>query len=130
MNQLAICPRIFDASFVGDEVASEIIVQHGLALAEYAVAAIRRFNMSQEAFDVVLVGSVFKGPGTLLADTITTAIHRVAPHAQVVRSHFEPVIGALLLAYDALGLTVSESIYERLAATCPEPSFFNTNQGI
>jgi N-acetylglucosamine kinase-like BadF-type ATPase len=130
MNQLAICPRIFDASFAGDEVASEIIVRHGLALAEYAVAAIRRFNMSQEAFEVVLVGSVFKGPGTLLADTITTAIHRVAPHARVVRSHFEPVIGALLLAYDALGLTISEALYDRLAATCPRPAFFNTDQGI
>lgn len=128
-SQLALTPRVFEASFEGDEVASEMIVRHGLALAEYAVAAIRRFQMVQEAFDVVLVGSVFKGPGSLLPDTITMAIHRVAPHARVVRSHFEPVIGAVLLAYDALGLPASDAVYDRLASTCPEAAFFNTGQG-
>ena len=129
-NKLALCPRVFEASFAGDEVASEMIVRHGLALAEYAVAVIRRFQMGQQAFDVVLVGSVFKGPGSLLQDTIAMAIHRAAPHAQVVRSHFEPVIGALLLAYDALGLPVTEDMYDCLATTCPAPEFFNTEQGL
>jgi hypothetical protein len=114
----------------GDEVASGIIVRHGLALAEYAAAIIRRFQMVQEAFDVVLVGSVLKGPGTLLTDTITTAIHTVAPYARVVRSLFEPVIGALLLAYDALGLPISEAVYHRLASTSPDAAFFNTDQRI
>jgi N-acetylglucosamine kinase-like BadF-type ATPase len=129
-HQLALCPRVFEASCSGDEVASEIIVRHGLALAEFAVAAIRRFHMLQETFDVVLAGSVFKGPGTLLPETITMAIHRVAPKAQVVRSHFEPAVGALLLAYDALGLPVSEAMYDRLASTCPRDGFFNTDTGI
>jgi N-acetylglucosamine kinase-like BadF-type ATPase len=129
-SQLALCPRVFEASFKGDEVASELIVRHGLALAEYAVAAIRRFQMQQETFDVVLVGSVFKGPGTLLLDTITMAIHRGAPHARVVRSQFEPVIGAVLLAYDALGLPVSEAVYDCLESTCPGAEFFNTDQGL
>jgi N-acetylglucosamine kinase-like BadF-type ATPase len=130
-NQLALCPRVFEASFkMGDEVASELIVRHGLALAEYAVAAIRRFQMQQETFDVVLVGSVFKGPGTLLMDTVTMAIHRAAPHARVVRSHFEPAIGAVLLAYDALGLPVSDTVYDRLESTCPGAEFFNTDQGL
>ncbi len=129
-HQLALCRWVFEASCSGDEVASEIIVRHGLALAEYAIAAIRRFHMHLETFDVVLAGSVFKGPGSLLSDTITMAIHRVAPNAQVVRSHFEPAVGALLLAYDALGLPVSEAMYDRLAATCPSAGFFNTGNGI
>ena len=128
-QQLALCRRVFEASCLGDEVASEIIVQHGLALAEYAIAAIRRFHMLQEAVDVVLAGSVFKGPGLLLAETITMAIHRVAPNARIVRSHFEPAVGALLLAYDALGLNVTETMYDRLASTCPSARFFNTGNG-
>jgi N-acetylglucosamine kinase-like BadF-type ATPase len=129
-KQLALCPRVFEASMAGDEVASEMIVRHGLALAEFAVAAIRRFQMTQETFDLILVGSVFKGPGLLLQETITMAVHQAAPHAQVVRSHFEPVIGAVLLAYDALGVPVSEAAYDRLAKTCPEAEFFNTGQGL
>lgn len=128
-HQLALCPRVFEASTNGDEIASEIIVQHGLALADYAVAAIRRFNMLQETFDVVLAGSIFKGPGKLLQETITMAIHRFAPHSQIVRSHFEPAVGALLLAYDKLGIPVSEAMYERLTITCPPADFFNTGDG-
>jgi N-acetylglucosamine kinase-like BadF-type ATPase len=129
VTQFGLCPRVFEASCSGDEVASEIIVRHGLILAEYAVAAISRFGMLRDEFDVVLAGSVFKGAGPLLIDTITMAIHRVAPHARVLRSCFEPVVGAILLAYDALHLPVSESIYNNLAATCPGAQFFKTDTG-
>jgi N-acetylglucosamine kinase-like BadF-type ATPase len=128
--QLALCPRVFEASCSGDEVASEIIVRHGQILAEYAVAAISRFGMLRDEFDVVLAGSVFKGTGPLLIDTITMAIHHVAPHARVLRSCFEPVVGTILLAYDALHLQVSESIYNHLAATCPGKDFFKTDTGL
>lgn len=125
--QLALCPRVFEASCSGDTVASEIIVQHGLILAEYAVTAIRRFNMLQDEFDVVLAGSVFKGQGPLLIDTISMAIREAAPHARVHRSWFEPVVGAILLAYDALHLPVSKTMYDCLAASCPGAEFFKTD---
>jgi N-acetylglucosamine kinase-like BadF-type ATPase len=129
-RKLALCPRIFEASLKGDQVAAEIIVQHGLRLAEYAAAAIRRFDMQQEMFDFVLTGGVFRGSGDLLEDTITMAIHRVAPYARIIRSRLEPVIGALLLAYDALGIPVSEEMYTRLVSTCHGEEFFNTSNGI
>ena len=82
----SLCPLVFEAAAAGDEVAAEIIVKQGLALAEYATAAIRRFSMQGLEFDVVLAGSVFKGWGPLLVDTITQAIHRVAARAHIVRA--------------------------------------------
>jgi len=124
---LKICPRVFEASCAGDEVAADIIVRQGLGLAEAAVAAMRRFDLLQDALDVVLAGSVFKGPGQLLIDTVTMAIHRAAPHARIVRSLFEPVVGTLLLAYDALHMPVTDPIYDQLAATCPRVEFFKTD---
>jgi hypothetical protein len=78
---------------------------------------------------VVLSGSVFKGQGPLLCDTITQAIHRVAPRAHIVRAQFEPAVGGLLLAYDALGLAVSEAMYDALAQTAPGADFFDTADG-
>jgi hypothetical protein len=57
------------------------------------------------------------------------AVHQAAAHARVVRSRFEPVIGALLLAYDALGFPVTESVYHNLEASCPGPELFNTDKG-
>jgi len=125
----ALCPLVFEAADAGDEVAVEIIVREGLALAEYAVGLVRRFDMHSLAFDVVLAGSVFKGRGALLTDTITQAIHQVAPHARIVRAPYEPAVGALLLAYDALGIATDDEIHRNLAQTAPGADFYNTADG-
>ena len=62
--------------------AADLIVRQGEALAEYATAVIRRYDMTELAFDVVLAGSLFKGQGSLSTDTITAAVARVA-HGRV-----------------------------------------------
>ncbi len=122
----SLCPLVFEAADAGDDVAAEIIVKQGLALAEYSTAAIRRFGMQNLEFDVVLSGSLFKGQGTLLIDTITQAVHRVAPHTRIVRAQFEPAVGGVLLAYDGLGITVTDEMYDNLARTAPGAEFFST----
>ncbi len=126
---MSLCPLVFETAERGDSVAVEIIVREGVALAEYATGLIRRFGMQGLEFDAVLAGSVFKGQGPLLVDTITQAIHQVAPRARIVRARFEPAVGATLLAYDGLGLTVSEEMYGNLAQTAPGPEFFSTADG-
>lgn len=125
----SLCPLVFAAAEAHDEVAVDLIVEEGLALAAYAVALIRRFAMQSLAFDVVLAGSLFKGSGSLLVDTIRRAVCQVAPYARLVRARFEPAVGALLLAYDALGLAVSQEMYETLAASCPGGELFYTADG-
>lgn len=125
----SLCPLVFAAAEAGDEVATQIIVDEGLALAEYAIALIRRFALQNQPVDVVLAGSEFKGQGQLLARTIQQAIGQVAPHARIVRAQFEPVVGALLLAYDALGVPSGSEVYANLAASMPGPEFFNTADG-
>ena len=124
-----LAPLVFKAALAGDAVAAKIIVRQGEGLAEYATAMARRFNMTNLAFDVVLAGSVFKGEGPLLIDTITQAIHQTAPLANIVRAKFEPVVGSVLLAYDALGIAVTDQMYANLAATAPGPGFFDTTTG-
>jgi N-acetylglucosamine kinase-like BadF-type ATPase len=126
---LSLCPLVFDAAFAGDKVAADIITKQGLALAGYATSAVRRFGMQNLDFDVVLSGSLFKGRGPLLIDTITQAIHYVTPRAQIVRTQLEPAVGGVLLAYDALGIMVTDVIYDKLAQTIPKPGFFDTIYG-
>jgi N-acetylglucosamine kinase-like BadF-type ATPase len=123
-----LCPLVFKAADAGDEVAVEIVVKQGEALAEYATAAIRRYSMRDLAFDVVLCGSLFKGQGPFLIDTITQAVHRVAPHTRIVRAQFEPAVGGVLLAYDALDIAVTDELYDNLARTVPAPGFFRTDK--
>lgn len=126
---LSLCPLAFQAAARGDEVAAEILTRQGLALADYATAMIRRFNMQDLEFDVVLAGSVFKGEGPLLADTITQAVHRLAPRAHIVKSSLEPVLGSVLLALDALGIITDDRVYTNLEQTAPPASFFSTLDG-
>ena len=125
-RMLTICPLVFEAALAGDAVAVGIIVRQGEGLAEYPAAMARRFKMQQLEFDVVLAGSVFKGVGPLLIDTITQQIHREAPFARVVRAQFEPAVGSVLLAYDALGIPVNEAMYSYLAETMPGKALFDT----
>jgi N-acetylglucosamine kinase-like BadF-type ATPase len=126
---LSICPLVFEAALKGDPIAVGIIVHQGQGLAEYATAMTRRFHMEARAFDLVLAGSVFKGVGPLLIDTITQAVHQVAPYARIVRARFEPAVGSLLLALDALEIPVTEAMYANLAASMPAQALFDTANG-
>lgn len=126
---LSIVPRIFEAALAGDAAAAEIIVRQGSGLAEYVTAMAQRFDMTALAFDVVLAGSIFKGVGPLLIDTVTQQIHKVAPRAAIVRASLEPAAGALLLAYDAAQIAVTPQMMEALHATLPGAAFFSTADG-
>ena len=128
-DYFSLCPLVFEAACQGDEVACAIIEKQGLVLAEYATALIRRFGMQNLVFDVVLAGSVFKGRGPLLVDTITQAVHRLTPLPNIVRAQFEPAVGSLLLAYDTLGIPVTNELLNHLSATQPGTSFFDTSNG-
>ncbi len=122
----SLCPLVFRVANAGDEVACEILARDGRLLAEYATGMIRRFKMTALAFELVLSGSVFKGECPVLIDTLTAEVHKVAPRVKIVRLNVEPAAGAVLLAYDALGIPVTEEMMENLRRTLPEPAFFST----
>lgn len=119
-------PQIFQAVLKGDNTAKKLVIRHGKGMAEYALALIRRYKMQQLQFEVVLAGSLFKGEGPLLIDTIRQEIIREAPEADIVRARFEPVIGSLLLAYDHGGVPSTPFLYQKLQETSPHPKLFDT----
>jgi N-acetylglucosamine kinase-like BadF-type ATPase len=127
-----IAPLAFEAAQMSDPTAVEIIVRQGKGLAEYATAMVRRFQLQALTFDLVLAGSVFKGVGPLLADTIRQEVHKEAPFANIVLAKFEPAVGSVLLALDAEGCRVSGEVYDNLRKTVPGENFFNTlnSQGL
>lgn len=127
---LSLCPCVFDAALAGDSAAEQILLRQGRGLAEYAAALVRRFGMRDLEFEVVLAGSVFKGRGPLLIDTISQEVQRAAPRAVIVRPQFEPVVGSLLMAYDAVQLRVTLEMYQKLKKSVPAKEFFDTADGI
>ncbi|NSW91245.1 MAG: hypothetical protein HPY74_11355 [Firmicutes bacterium] len=93
---------LFEAAYDGDVIAADIIKKYGAGLASLVNARAVLFNMNGIAFDVVVSGSIFKGPGTLLTDVVTSEIHTVCPKANIINARYEPVAGAVILALEKL----------------------------
>jgi N-acetylglucosamine kinase-like BadF-type ATPase len=103
---------VFQVASEGDAVAEEVIKWAGRELGSLAVGVIRQLALEQASFEVVLVGSTFKG-SPLLIETMSAAIHAVAPAARLVRLPAPPVIGGVLLGMG----TAADQVRRTLIAT-------------
>lgn len=97
-------PLIFQTAAGGDAVARELIVWAGRELGGLACGVIRQLNLEDEAFDVVLSGSFYKG-SPVLQQEIAQGVGAVAPEARLVHFEHPPVIGAVLLGMEQCGIS-------------------------
>jgi N-acetylglucosamine kinase-like BadF-type ATPase len=117
---LGLVPLVFEAAVQGDRVSQDLITRVGEELGISATAVIKRLGLQALPVEVVLAGSVFKGKGPLLIDTVQQIVHRTAPAATLVRLTFEPVVGAVLLGLESVGIAVDDATYSALQATMPD----------
>lgn len=92
----------FEIAHQGDEQALEVVRWAGEELGMMAVGVIRQLELEEAAFDVVLIGSLYKGH-PLLTETLASTVHRVAPRARLRRLEAPPVVGGVLLGMEAAG---------------------------
>jgi len=104
---------VFDAAWEGDGAACDILEWGGRYLGQMVNSAAVQLEMTQDTFDVVTAGSVFKGASPVLSDMLRVAVHRRCPGARLTMPLFEPVVGALLLGIE-LDSAVTEPIYTAL----------------
>jgi N-acetylglucosamine kinase-like BadF-type ATPase len=98
-------PLVFQVATGGDAVAIDCIAWAGQELADLALGVTRQLRFEDEVFDLVLIGSLFKG-GPLLIDPLLRAVHQVAPGARAIELAGPPVIGGVVLAMKMAGLDV------------------------
>jgi N-acetylglucosamine kinase-like BadF-type ATPase len=108
-------PVVFEAIRQGDPIASGILEFISRELGNLAVGVIRQVNLENEAFEVVLAGSFFKG-SPRIAEYIREEIHKVAPGATLVRLEAPPVVGSVLFGMQAAGADFA-SVREKVIAT-------------
>jgi N-acetylglucosamine kinase-like BadF-type ATPase len=94
---------VFQAAGVGDTVAQGVIRWAGQELGETANAVIRQLNIQTESFDIVLIGSVFKG-GSMFLEPLQQTIWSLAPGASFTRLEVPPVAGGVLWGMEQVGL--------------------------
>ncbi|MFQ6100329.1 MAG: N-acetylglucosamine kinase [Anaerolineae bacterium] len=94
---------VFQVAAEGDPVAQGVIRWAGQELGSLAVGVIRQLGFEDVDFEVILIGSLFKG-SPMLIETMAAAIHAVAPGARMVRLTAPPVVGGVLLALEQAGI--------------------------
>jgi N-acetylglucosamine kinase-like BadF-type ATPase len=85
-----------------DSVAADIIRRLADEVIAFARAAIRRLELTGADPDVILGGRVLRSIAPSVVETITRELQEVAPAARVLVSPSEPIVGAALLALDAV----------------------------
>jgi N-acetylglucosamine kinase-like BadF-type ATPase len=112
-------PVVFEEAADGDPVARAIVETDASRFADAVRTTAFQLGLDP-AYPLVLAGGVLRHPqATLHAD----AIARLVPDAVTVRAHWEPVVGALLLAYDEAG---TEPDADTLRTSLPSGTFFAT----
>ncbi len=122
-----LAPALLDEAAAGDPAARAIVVAHGSALGEYALAAARRVGLDRSPFMLSLSGGVLRHPAPQLREALIERVRAAVPGVQPVLSRLEPVAGAVLLALEAAGVTVDDALLERLAGSLPPASLFRTD---
>jgi N-acetylglucosamine kinase-like BadF-type ATPase len=118
----AMAGDVLELADAQDPVAAAIVAEHGRILGDEARSAAAHVGLAGTPFTLVFAGGVLRHPASsLLADTIAARV----PEAVPVRATDEPVVGALLLAFDRAGIAPERG---RLDATMPPPVTFATAQ--
>jgi N-acetylglucosamine kinase len=104
-----LCPKVVKVAQAGDWRAIEILDEAGHELGRLAVAVIKRLGMEEDRFAVVPFGGVFTA-GELILKSFSETILEVAPEVILFRPPYHPVVGAVLLALDSIGVAIDEEV--------------------
>ncbi len=110
---------LLDEAHAGDAVALAVVREHAALVAEIALAAARQVGLENTSYSVVLAGGMLRHHSTVLEDAIVEHMRLTSPLIRPLRSPAEPIVGVLVEALRAAGVTVDRARVEGLIATVP-----------
>jgi len=87
----------------GDGEAINVLAWNGRMLGDMACGVIRQLHLENEETEIVLIGSLYES-GALLIEPMRQVITSLAPKARMVRLPSKPVVGAVVLGMQQVGL--------------------------
>jgi N-acetylglucosamine kinase-like BadF-type ATPase len=94
--------QVFKIAEDGDPEAIKVLQWAGRELGDMACGVIRQLDLQYDRFDIVLIGSIFKGHPSI-GDTLMESVNQIAPGARMVHLAVPPVVGAVLLGMEQKG---------------------------
>jgi N-acetylglucosamine kinase-like BadF-type ATPase len=111
-------PVVAECARAGDRSARAVLVRAADELAEAAVAVLKKMRLRGRATPVFVTGGVFREDRFLLP-AFRRALRARAPKADIRRPRFLPVVGCALVALDAAGEGITDSVLETIERTLP-----------
>jgi N-acetylglucosamine kinase-like BadF-type ATPase len=96
-------PHVMQCADHGDVEAQRILTEAGSVLAQNIIGMAHAVALRSLPFDVVLAGGVATGGAKVFHATIQSMVQAQLPLAHIVVLQRPPVLGAVLLAMDAVG---------------------------
>jgi N-acetylglucosamine kinase-like BadF-type ATPase len=115
-----LAPFVFEEAYQGDAAAASILEAFGKGCADLVINGLRRFDMLHLDVEVVLSGSIFKGVGSLLTETLTAQLHKSAPKARLIHARYEPVVGSVLLGLEKQSVQIDSPVKANIERTARE----------
>jgi N-acetylglucosamine kinase-like BadF-type ATPase len=109
-----LAPLVLAVAAEGDAVAQRIVRAAGAEMGLNAVAVVRRLELADEPFALVLAGGVFSSGSMLLIDALVAPVIAYAPRVTPVRLAAPPAVGSVLMAMDAAGAPSPPAVHQRL----------------
>jgi N-acetylglucosamine kinase-like BadF-type ATPase len=104
VERLGELPRVVFAAAEGDPIAATIVDRLGDEVVAFATAAMRRLGLLGEPVDVVLGGGLLRAVPPAAVERIAEGVRRSASRARVTVAPSGPIVGAVLLGLDELGI--------------------------
>jgi N-acetylglucosamine kinase-like BadF-type ATPase len=93
----ALAPLVSEVARGGDPVAQGILREAGRRLGETACAVVHGLDMSDQAFEAVLLGGVLQARD-LVWETVVSVLSECAPRSRVIEPRHDAAVGAAMLA--------------------------------
>lgn len=106
---------VSEAAEAGDVAAREILAAAAHELATLGVTVARELNWGAGPVPVYWSGGVFAA-GRWILEPFARAVGEMLPGAEVHPPRFPPVVGCLLLAFEASAIPVDAGVLQRIAA--------------
>ncbi len=100
----------------GDQVALDVVQHTARELALNVNAVIRQLDFQNQDFEIILIGSLFNA-GEVYINPFKETIHQFAPLAKFIQLTAPPVVGAILLGAETIGLqttTIRKTLLESI----------------
>ena len=102
MSRLEELPPVVFAAAADDAVAAQIVDRLASEVVALSRVALERLDLTEQPVELLLGGGLLQAGDGRLLDRIEAGMREVGPEIAVRRSSSPPIVGAVLLALDAI----------------------------